>query len=143
MRTFCESTQFNSCLNCKVSIDSKGNIKNCPSMSENFGNIRNTMIKEALNHPNFKEYWNISKDQIEVCKDCEFRHMCTDCRAYLKQPDNIYSQPAKCNYNPHIAKWKSEEGYVFVEDCGIYNEVGKFILDKNKVDKLNLELWEE
>ncbi|WP_320020263.1 grasp-with-spasm system SPASM domain peptide maturase [Labilibaculum manganireducens] len=143
MRTFCESSQFNSCLNCKVSIDVDGNIKNCPSMSESFGNIRTTTIKEALNHPNFKKYWSISKDQIEVCKDCEFRHMCTDCRAYLKQPDNIYSQPKKCNYNPYIAKWKTDEGYVSVEECGIYNEAGKFILDKNKVNKLNMALWGE
>lgn len=143
MRTFCESSQFNSCLNSKVSIDVDGNIKNCPSMSESFGNIRNTTIKEALNHPNFKKYWSISKDQIEVCKDCEFRHMCTDCRAYIKQSDYIYSQPAKCNYNPYIAKRKTDEGYMPVEECGIYSEAGKFVLDKKKVDKLNMELWGE
>ncbi|RUT78845.1 grasp-with-spasm system SPASM domain peptide maturase [Ancylomarina longa] len=141
MRTFCESTKFNSCLNCKVSIDVDGNIRNCPSMKESFGNIRNTTIDEALSHPDFKKYWSISKDTIEVCKDCEYRHMCTDCRAYLKQPGNIYSQPAKCFYNPYIAKWKGDDGYIPVEEYGLYNEEGKFVLDKLKVDSLNLELW--
>lgn len=142
-RSYCESIQFNSCLNCKLGIDINGNIKNCPSMSESFGNIENTSIEEAIKHPEFKKYWSISKDKIEVCKDCEYRHMCTDCRAYLKQANNIYSQPAKCNYNPYIAKWKGEEGYIAVEECGFYNEAGNFVLDKEKVDSYNLELWGE
>jgi SPASM domain peptide maturase of grasp-with-spasm system len=142
-RTYCESVQFNSCLNCKLGIDSEGNIKNCPSMSKSFGNIKDTCISEAMKHPDFKKYWSISKDKIEVCKDCEYRHMCTDCRAYLKQPGNIYSQPAKCNYNPYIAKWKGDEGYVSVEECGNYNKTGKFVLNKEKVDSLNQQLWDE
>lgn len=140
---FTESQSFNTCLNRKVSIDKKGNIKNCPSMSHSFGNIRDTTIAEAMKHPDFKKYWNLSKDKIEVCKDCEYRHMCTDCRAYLKQADNIYSQPAKCSYNPYIAKWKTEDGYIPVEECGFYNETGKFVLNKEKVDSLNLQLWGE
>ena len=73
-----ESINHNSCLNKKLAIDKDGNIKNCPSMPESFGNIKDTTIEQALNHPNFKKYWNITKDQIEVCKDCEFRHICTD-----------------------------------------------------------------
>ncbi|MDR2057516.1 MAG: hypothetical protein LBP83_04405, partial [Dysgonamonadaceae bacterium] len=50
------------------------------------------------------------------CKDCEFRYICTDCRAYLQDSNDIYSQPAKCNYNPYIAKWAGEEGYYPVEE---------------------------
>lgn len=142
MRSFCESYEFNSCLNCKISIDSTGNIKNCPSMQQSFGNIKDTTLEEALNHRDFKKYWNITKDKIEVCKDCEYRHMCTDCRAYIKQPDNIYSQPAKCTYNPYIAKWNNEVGYVPVGDCGYYNIDGKFVVDKLKVKEINSELWE-
>jgi len=100
-----ESINHNSCLNKKISIDKEGNIKNCPSMSESYGNIKNTTLEEALNHPNFKKYWNINKDQIEVCKDCEFRHICTDCRAYIEDPENIYSKPLKCGYNPYTNEW--------------------------------------
>jgi SPASM domain peptide maturase of grasp-with-spasm system len=143
MRTFCESVHFNSCLNCKLSIDADGNIKNSPSLVQSFGNIENTTVAEVLKHSEFKKYWSVSKDKIEICKDCEFRHMCTDCRAYLKQPNNMYSQPAKCNYNPYIAKWKGEDGYISVEECGSYNENGQFVLHKEKVDAINLILWGE
>jgi hypothetical protein len=57
-----------------------------------------------------------TKENIALCKDCEFRYMCTDCRAYIKDPNNIYSQPAKCTYNPFIAKWRDEKDYYSVED---------------------------
>lgn len=103
---FSESQHHNTCLNKKISIDKYGNIKNCPSMVKSFGNIKDTTLEEALNHPDFKKYWNITKDQIEVCKDCEFRHICTDCRAYIEQPDNQYSKPLKCGYNPYTNVWE-------------------------------------
>lgn len=103
---FSESQNHNTCLNRKISIDKDGNIKNCPSMTESFGNIKDTTLEEALNKPGFKKYWNINKDQIEVCKDCEFRHICTDCRAYIEDPENQYSKPLKCGYNPYTNVWE-------------------------------------
>jgi SPASM domain peptide maturase of grasp-with-spasm system len=105
IKLFSESQHHNSCLNGKISIDKDGNIKNCPSMAQSFGNIKDTTLEEALNYKDFKKYWNISKDQIEVCKDCEFRHICTDCRAYVEEPENQYSKPLKCGYNPYTNEW--------------------------------------
>ena len=75
-------------------------------MKRSFGNIKNITLEEALSHPDFKKLWNINKDQIEVCKDCEFRYICTDCRAYLEDPENIYSKPLKCGYNPYTCEWE-------------------------------------
>jgi len=111
-----ESTSFNTCLNRKICIDLDGEIKNCPSMQKSFGNIKDTTLEEALNKPGFKDLWGIRKDDIDVCKDCEFRYMCTDCRAFIKSPNDIYSQPAKCTYNPYIALWEGQDGYISVEE---------------------------
>lgn len=138
---FFESLNCNSCLNHKLSIDVQGNIKNCPSCSLSFGNVKETTLKKAMEHPDFKKLWSIKKDQIDVCGDCEFRYMCTDCRVYIKDPKNIYSQPAKCTYNPYIAKWEGEEGYVPVEKCGTCSKENGFIVDDEKVNALNEELW--
>jgi SPASM domain peptide maturase of grasp-with-spasm system len=74
-------------------------------MSASFGNIKDTTLEKALNKENFKKHWNITKDQILVCKDCEFRHLCTDCRAYIEDPDNINSKPLKCGYDPYTNEW--------------------------------------
>ncbi len=80
-------------------------------MSQSFGNIKNTNLEEALKHKDFKKYWNLTKGHIEVCKDCEFRYICTDCRAFTEQ---IYfdknqrdiSKPLKCGYNPYTTEWE-------------------------------------
>jgi SPASM domain peptide maturase of grasp-with-spasm system len=107
--TYNESRSHNSCLNRKISIDSNGDIRNCPSMSESYGNIKDTTLEEAINKPGFKKYWNITKDDIEICKDCEFRYVCTDCRAYTErtkfEDDIDLSKPLKCGYNPYTNEW--------------------------------------
>jgi len=105
IKTFTEAHHNNTCLNRKISIDADGNIRNCPSMPQSFGNIKDTTLQQALDHPDFKKYWNHKKDDIEVCRDCEFRYICTDCRAYLEDPHNEYSKPLKCGYDPYTGEW--------------------------------------
>lgn len=108
---FTESQHHNTCLNRKISIDVNGEIKNCPSIQKSYGNIKDTTLEEALNKQGFKDLWNIKKDDIKVCQDCEFRYICTDCRVFIDNPSDIYSHPAKCKYNPYQAKWEGEAGF--------------------------------
>lgn len=103
---FTESQHYNTCLNRKISIDAEGNIKNCPSMSKSYGNIRDTKLIDVVNSPDFQKVWHIKKDEITKCKDCEFRHICTDCRAYIENPEDQYSAPLKCGYNPYTCEWE-------------------------------------
>ena len=104
--SYTEALHFNSCLNRKISIDADGAIRNCPSLPQSFGNIRDTTLRAALAQPAFKKYWNITKDQVAVCRDCEFRHICTDCRAYVEEPGNAFSKPLKCGYDPYACTWE-------------------------------------
>lgn len=122
LNSFCEAQSYNSCLNRKICIDTYGDIKNCPSMTESYGNIGNTSLQNVVSQKRFQSLWNISKDKIDVCKHCEYRYICSDCRAYLKESNNIFSQPAKCTYNPYIAKWQGQEGYLSVEEWIASNE---------------------
>ncbi|NIF07404.1 grasp-with-spasm system SPASM domain peptide maturase [Chryseobacterium sp. Tr-659] len=106
-----EAINHNSCLHKKIGIDKAGNIKNCPLMKESFGNMENSTLEEVIEQPGFKKYWSVTKDLIETCKDCEFRYVCTDCRAYtedaLKKKQSLdTSKPLKCGYNPYICKWE-------------------------------------
>lgn len=106
--TILEGFSFNTCLNKKITVDIEGNIKNCPSTKHSLGNIENFFLAEAITEPKFKTLWSITKSQVEVCKDCEFRLICTDCRAHLKDSSDIYSKPSKCTYDPYIAVWGNE-----------------------------------
>lgn len=102
---FTEAQNFNSCLNKKISIDVNGDIKNCPSQDGAFGNVKNNSLIEMLKNEKFKSLWNIKKDDISVCKDCEYRYICTDCRIFTEDKSNLYSKPLKCSYDPYTATW--------------------------------------
>ena len=140
---FTESQEYNTCLNRKLCIDNEGNIKNCPAMKQSFGNIKDITLQEAISQPGFTDLWFINKDQIDVCKDCEFRRMCMDCRCFIKDPGNIYSQPAKCTYNPYICKWEGEDHYVPVEKCGSYSLKTGFVPNQQKIQAWNKQIWRE
>lgn len=107
IETFTESQSHNSCLNRKLAIDAQGEIKNCPSLERSFGNAQEVSLLSAVAHRDFPQLWMINKDQIDVCKDCEFRYICTDCRAYISESADLYSKPAKCKYDPYQAEWTS------------------------------------
>lgn len=107
LTVFSESKQFNNCLNKKISVDKHGLVKNCPSMKNNFGKIENLNSLNSKLFSEFKLLWEINKDKVEICKDCEFRYICIDCRAFLEKPEDIFSKPLKCNYDPYIGGWKS------------------------------------
>jgi len=102
------SKNYNSCLFKKISVDKKGNIKICPSMKEVLGNVYNMSLYDiVVSKPQIlTSYWSINKDQIETCKFCEYRYSCTDCRAYLEDPHNLYSKPLKCGYDPYTGEWE-------------------------------------
>jgi SPASM domain peptide maturase of grasp-with-spasm system len=112
-----ESKQYNSCLNKKISIDAAGFIKNCPSMIENYGHIDSISLNQVLfNEENgFKRKWLIKKEDVEVCKDCEFRLICSDCRAFTNGGD--LAKPAKCRYSPYTNRW--EEAQVMANDVSL------------------------
>ncbi|WP_291122635.1 grasp-with-spasm system SPASM domain peptide maturase [Flavobacterium sp. UBA6046] len=100
--TYLEGLNFNTCLNKKISIDALGNIKNCPSMIKSFGDMENTSLSEVINNEDFLKLWSVTKDQIAVCKDCQFRYICTDCRAFV---EDFYEKPFKCLYDPYLNVW--------------------------------------
>ena len=114
IQIFTESLKFNTCLNRKIAVDKSGLIKNCPSMQNDFGHVSNVSISDVIKKNEFQALWKLKKDDVLVCKDCEFRYMCTDCRAYLSNPQDIYSKPLKCGYNPYTAEWNEWQKQEFV-----------------------------
>jgi SPASM domain peptide maturase of grasp-with-spasm system len=104
---FTEAQNFNTCLNRKISIAPDGEIKACPAMSHSLGNACHTKLKSVVNDPKLVQIGSITKDQVAVCRDCEFRYVCTDCRAYTQNAADPYSKPAKCTYDPYTATWAS------------------------------------
>ncbi len=101
---YTESINFNTCLNRKISVDENGFIKNCPSMKNSFGHIDSTSFNDVILNEEFTSLWKIKKEQVETCSFCEFRNICTDCRAFHPSDLN-YNKPLKCNYDPISMTW--------------------------------------
>ncbi len=102
---FSEAQTANTCLNRKIAIDSTGAIKNCPALGTSFGHVRSTPIADVVALKQFQKLWAVRKDDIQVCKSCEFRYICSDCRAILNDSSDILSKPARCTYDPFTASW--------------------------------------
>ncbi|MEO7827854.1 MAG: grasp-with-spasm system SPASM domain peptide maturase [Allosphingosinicella sp.] len=102
---YSELRAFNGCLNRKVSIRADGEICNCPSMRAGFGKDL-TRLSAIVASPVFQRPWRLRKDDIEGCKGCEFRYVCTDCRAYLED-DASLAKPARCRYDPVTGIWRT------------------------------------
>lgn len=97
---FMENNLYNGCLNRQIGIDEEGYIKNCPSMSNNYGHIDDTDLREVISNPEFTKYWHMKNDVINTCSSCEYRYLCGGCRAYTLDNTDLYSKPAKCKYIP-------------------------------------------
>lgn len=102
---YSESLVFNSCLNKKISICADGEIKNCPSQSTSYGKIEVVRLKDVVETNRFSMSGRIRKEDIQGCRDCEFRCICLDCRSFLSDPNDIYSKPLKCGYDPYTNEW--------------------------------------
>ncbi|HVI49406.1 MAG TPA: grasp-with-spasm system SPASM domain peptide maturase [Chitinophaga sp.] len=105
LSTFMENTLYNGCLNRKISVDEQGEIRNCPSMTRSYGNIRTASLRAVAMQDDFRKVWDINKNLIEGCRDCEYRGICTDCRAYTVKDGDLYAKPAKCGYDPYTGNW--------------------------------------
>ncbi|HEV7231053.1 MAG TPA: grasp-with-spasm system SPASM domain peptide maturase [Bacteroidia bacterium] len=111
IQLFSEAQQHNVFYNRKLIVDASGRIRNTliGEEPEYFVGLDN--IRQVVETHHFQRLWKIPKDSIEVCKDCEFRYMCTDSRIPIQTQDGTWHFETECAYNPYLAKWKGEKGY--------------------------------
>jgi radical SAM protein with 4Fe4S-binding SPASM domain len=83
--------------------------------TKNIETISIAELKQLSTDKEFTKLWNIKKDDTKVCKDCEYRYMCVDDRIPIKISETEYKYSTECGYNPYIAKWQDEEGWISVE----------------------------
>jgi radical SAM protein with 4Fe4S-binding SPASM domain len=99
--------QRNLMFNKSVYIDGLGNVKRHREDEEMYGNIVSADLVEIIENKSFNFFWEVTKDQIEVCKDCEFRYICPDGRIPFKtnSKDEYYKYKTTCKYDPYQGNW--------------------------------------
>lgn len=105
MEHFVEAKNKNTYFNKRCYIDERGFISRFEKDLENFGNIDSTKVIDLIDNTDFVRYWNVTKNEIKVCRDCEYRFMCTDGRLPI-QKNKIYELEGECNYSPYTSSWK-------------------------------------
>ncbi|MFI5150825.1 MAG: grasp-with-spasm system SPASM domain peptide maturase [Bacteroidia bacterium] len=102
---FFEAQQYNPYLNKKMCIDKNGNIRNAPNSERIFGHVSKISLPLIIRDLEFRNLWTIGKDEIKLCRDCEYRYMCTDCRI----PVNVegeWTYDQECGYDVINGFWR-------------------------------------
>jgi len=100
-----KNIHFNSCWYGKLAVTSTGNIIPCIFARDNIcGNIKTDSID--IIRKKLLLYWGITKDKVAVCKDCEYRYACDDCRPLADgETGELYGKYPRCLYDPYTGVW--------------------------------------
>lgn len=105
---FFNNLEYHPCIGNVVTISNNGDVLICPTMRDKkFGNITNTPLYKIFNTKMEKinKLWKLNLDKIDICKGCEFRYTCTDCRSLEKNLTGQLNGKILCNYNPQKGRW--------------------------------------
>lgn len=102
---FCEAQSFNLGLNRKVCIDAQGYIKNHITHEKTFGNVNVDLLKTVIDTQDFKANWLISNNEIEICKDCQYRYSCFNNSEVIKNRNGQFTKEQKCAFDPYTNAW--------------------------------------
>lgn len=92
-KSYFYNKKFNPCWGNKVCIKNDGFVYPCIMSNIKIGNFKD--INYILNGKN--SYRFLNKDKITKCKSCEFRYLCSECRAIgTTNKLNIRKQPLLC-----------------------------------------------
>lgn len=107
--SFWRNHYYHSCLAGKLAITADGNVIPCIfSRAELIGNVREKGIAEMINSSETLSKWKLTKDNVLVCKDCEYRYACFDCRPLADDCHLGHYSDApspRCTYNPYSGEW--------------------------------------
>ncbi len=141
---YTEATNHHTFFNRSVFINSKGLILGHYADKSNYGSIYKVSKEqfiEIIQNENIQKFWNIPKNTVSVCKDCELRMMCIDLRIPCSYDGILYTHKEECSYNPYIAKWKKEKGYLSIEELGHFDVNHIFVPDYSKINEINKKIW--
>lgn len=110
----------NSCWCGKVAITSSGNVLPCVFARDNIaGNITENSLAKIIGSELMQSFWSLTKDKIDVCKDCEYRYLCRDCRPWsYGLTGNIFAKYPRCTYDPYTGEWgTAESALIYSYNC--------------------------
>jgi len=94
--------EFHPCLGGTIAVTSSGKVLPCPMFrGEVLGDLKNEKLYEIFRRGRIYDFWRMTMDEIERCKDCEFRYSCHDCRALEASLTKDLRGKRLCSYDPY------------------------------------------
>ena len=128
--TIARYSQGNACLNGKITISDSGEVYPCIfARNKSIGNVLDADISTVVLGTETQAVWSATKDSVLVCKDCEYRYVCFDCRPLSQgvagAESDFFTMPyPRCTYNPYTGEWAQglwrmvDNEPVYVRDFG-------------------------
>jgi radical SAM protein with 4Fe4S-binding SPASM domain len=103
---FAKRYRGNECWQGKISVSSTGDVMPCiMQRAEPGGNVKEKPLQEIIDG-GLQTYWSLSRDKIEVCKECEYRYVCKDCRPVSYGPTGqLVAKDPNCLYDPFTGEF--------------------------------------
>jgi len=103
------------CFSEQICIGADGNVYPCLAERKiSYGSIKLVSFTEIFLSEKARRFKGLSKDNIEICRDCEYRYCCFDCR--VRAGDSLendsHCKPWWCSYNPYKGIWEDKKIYL-------------------------------
>jgi radical SAM protein with 4Fe4S-binding SPASM domain len=102
---FSRNLYSNSCWHGKLAVTDSGDVLPCIFARDMvIGNVLTDSFLFLLNKA--VPYWEMNLDQVDDCKNCEYRYACHNCRPLaMAIGGTLKSKEARCCYNPYTGQW--------------------------------------
>lgn len=110
LKRFNSAFYNNTCWYGKCVISTNGNVYPCEFENTiSYGSVKQNSLVNIISDTVVDKYWYWDFSQVDVCKDCEYRFACKDCRplAYAENGVMVEKNP-RCTYNPYTGVWESK-----------------------------------
>jgi len=95
----------------KITVIPNGQVIPCVmARKEICGDIKKQSLRQIVRGVNLQKLRGLSKDNIEICQDCEYRYACLDCRPLAREETgNLYARGNNCSYDPYLGVWQNSK----------------------------------
>jgi len=102
-KDFINNLKYHNCFSKKFYITAGLDIYPCVMERRiSYGNLKEKKLRDILVAQS--DVINLTKDDIEDCRECEFKYACFDCRPDSTS-ENFKAKPYYCKYNPKKGIW--------------------------------------
>lgn len=108
---FAQARYGHNCFSKETCVTASGEVFACiMERTTPLGNVLSEPLGVILDSGVSRQFRTLSKDHVEVCRDCEYRYCCFDCRPRaqgMAANSSRYAKPAECLYDPYAGVWAS------------------------------------